>query len=125
MPQPVSRGGSISRLIGYFLLHLIVLRLCKLGKLADESYGIPDFVILERLAVGGHAGHLDSVLDDPEQLGVGPTPYRVSQIRGFWIEALADIPWILFRRAVAVNARPLDRCGILHVLADRSAQRKP
>src|SRR6516165_6493102 len=43
-------------------------------------------------------------LDDPEQLGVGPPPDGIAQIRRLRIEALADIPRILLRRTVAVNA---------------------
>jgi hypothetical protein len=43
-------------------------------------------------------------LDDPEQLGVGPPPDGIAQIRRLRIEALSDIPRILLRRTVAVNA---------------------
>src|SRR5262249_51200253 len=92
------------RVSGYILLHLPVLGLRQLGKLSNKGNDVPYFVILERLAVGRHAGHFDPVLDDPEQLGVGPPLDGIAQIRRLRIEALADIPRILLRCTVAVNA---------------------
>src|SRR5215831_4729051 len=104
IPKSQTSFGQGLRVSGYVLLHLSILRLRQLGKLSNKGNDVPYFVILERLAVGRHAGHFDPVLDDPKQLGVGPPLDGIAQIRRLRIEALADIPRILLRRTVTVNA---------------------
>ena len=76
IPKSQASFGQGLRVSGYVFLHLPVLRLRQLGKLSNKGNDVPYFVILERLAVGRHAGHFDPVLDDPEQLGIGPPPRR-------------------------------------------------
>src|SRR5690349_2741964 len=82
--------------------HRIVL-LADVRQLFDKCHRGPQLRVAV-IAPGWHAGHLDAVLDDPEQLGGAVQRRGFGQIRWRWIKALGDVAARHAGRAVTDGA---------------------
>jgi hypothetical protein len=74
-----------------------------IGELFQKADGRPQLVVAV-IAPGWHAGHLDPVFEDPEQLRRRVMVGCMDEIGGLWIEAICDVAFRDTRCAVADGA---------------------
>src|ERR1700688_2705526 len=71
--------------------HRLVLLRAELRQLLEEGHHGPDLLVRMRLPEGGHAGHLDTVLDHPEEAHRRLLGALVREVRRIGVEPHADL----------------------------------
>jgi hypothetical protein len=87
-----------------------VLLLCHAGQLADEGNRRPQLIVTV-VCPGRHAGHLDTVLEDPEQFAIAVGARGHGEIRRLRIEPLGDVALGHAGRTVADGAMSREMLG--------------
>lgn len=94
-------GVSLRRAL---VLHRQILSLRHIGQLLDERHQRLDLAIAVRWPPGRHAGHLDTVLGDPEDFRGREFFGLFGQIRRLRVQALVHVRTRRAWRCVAVSA---------------------